>query len=1015
MKRTIKFAWLLFAALLLFALVFPFATAADGTYTVTVVVTNNEETPSDYGMIALRAGNVEIPTETGEYTVPAGSRIDITATPKNGYEFVGWVYYCNGDQIGVDNGGEVSSFLEEIGADYTVHAKFRPCTYSVNYVGQTNNYGFDYHGPTGYLLSSSLQSRTYGVDATVPTPVLSNGSHTFLRWEAYRQPGDTSSFATLTETENVIGGTSFTWDIYLVPVWQTESFDVTRMDGYRNENGVFVPLTDDPVTASIEYGTVVNGNTFGDDRSYRGYAYDPLTAEKETDYTEITVKTNSESNKVYRYYTARAYTVEYEDCEGVLNDWENAGAAYRTHTYDQNTVIPNPARTGYTFGGWEIVTSGGDLWNTDTGIVNLVDNGNGTWTLHGKAYDSSLSGEVSVKLRALWDPITYTVTYDPATLYGNDVSALPTSCEYNVPFIISPSMTRTGYTFLGWRISGTADDPVTTFVIPASGRTDDVTLEAVWNANTYTVTLDTAQGSQTLTERGTESVSVIFDAALPAITPPACEGWDFTGYYLGNDLYYNADGTPAVAAWIIDAGGTLSARWRIQIGEWKQKLDRDFASYRGGENVEGLLLAAKTSAEALDPSAATFEEQLQAIYLGVAARVGFEKSRDDAVAELRAYYDGLVATEAYNENGSGELKTLLANAINAINSTETVSEVEVQRLALAAHSGMDAVLVNFLSSVTERSAVHMTSLTGVPKGTELSVEQDDVGSVRSQIRAALRRGTVTLYPTYKADASHPDAKSARKLLSSMDAVALYRMSLSADPEEGDALTFRLLIPENLRSDGSYVVAYYDNRTETVTVLETTDGEDNELVFYAPYAADFVVFREHVTKTAPVLAILSCVLLLQIAAIAVLLLDRYRARARAVAFPLLAVAALRVSPSGSLTAVWILIALAIVLQGVLVYLILSAGWIHRRKERELPDIDEDDEFRAEPDEAAQTDDEREPLLDIPTEDELPQDDAVAAISLDPETTEADNAVDWTGVRLEETTKKPFDPLDGDGWE
>lgn len=1008
MKQTIGFAWLLFAALLLFALVFPFATAADGTYTVTVMVRFDESggsTIADDGTYVQVLHATKLTANTYSFSSSSGEMLELVSNPVAGYQMYRWE--LDDSVAGPSTSYDEQYTVDAISGDSTITLVLRPLEYHISY---ENEAGFN--GASLSYTTPPPDTHTYGQTTTLVAP-RELQTHTFQYWTVYSTDGSTRTLLGTREAGATLGANEITSDLVLVAHWEPKSFSVTRHDGYLDGNNDFHEFG--TVSGTAEYASSVSGlsdNIWNTNPTYRGYVFDAASAVEGTDYTVLaTVSYVAENNHVYRYYTARAYTVEYEDCEGVLNDWGNAGAAYRTHIYDQNTVIPNPARTGYTFGGWEIVTSNGDLWNTDVGIVNLADNGDGTWTLHGKAYDSSLSGEVSVKLRALWNPITYTVTYDPATLHGNDVSGLPSSCAYNVPFIISPSMSRMGYTFLGWRISGTADDPVTTFVIPASDRTEDVTLEAVWNANTYTVTLDTAQGSQTLTERGTESVSVTFDAALPAITPPACEGWDFTGYYLGNDLYYNVDGTPAVAAWIIDAGGTLSARWRIQIGEWKQKLDRDFASYRGGENVEGLLLAAKTSAEALDPSAATFEEQLQAIYLGVAARVGFEKSRDDAVAELRAYYDGLVATEAYNENGSGELKTLLANAINAINSTETASEVEVQRLALAAHSGMDAVLVNYLSSVTERSEVHMTSHTGVPKGTELSVEQGDVGSVRSQIRAALRRGTVTLYPTYK---GHPDAKSARKLLSSMDAVALYRMSLSVDPEEGDALTFRLPIPENLRSDGSYVVAYYDNRTETVTVLET-ERIGNELVFYAPYAADFVVFREHVTKTAPVLAILSCVLLLQIAAIAVLLLDRYRARARAVAFPLLAVVALRVSPSGSLTAVWILIALAIVLQGVLVYLILSAGWLRRRKERELPDADESDEFRAEPDEAAQTDDEREPLLDIPTEDELPQDDAVAAISLDPETTEADNAVDWTGVRLEETTKKPFDPLDGDGWE
>lgn len=1266
MKQTIKFAWLLFAVLLLFALVFPLTVIADGsTYTVTVMVRFDEPggaTVADDGTYVQVYNATKLTANTYSFS-SSGQMLQLVSNPVVGYEVLRWE--LNDSVAGLSTSNDEQYTVDAISGDSTITLVLQPVGYHISY---ENEAGFN--GASLSYTTLPPDTHTYGQTTTLVAPKELQ-THTFQYWTVYSIDGSTRTLLGTREAGEVLGAGEITSDIVLVAHWEPKSFAITRHDGYLDGNNDFHEFG--TVSGTAEYASSVSGlseSIWDTNPTYRGYVFDAASATEGTDYTVLaSVSYVAENNHVYRYYTARTYTVEYENCADVLNGWGGATAAYRTHVYNRNTVIPNPSREGYTFGGWEIVTSNGDLWNTDDGIVNLADNGDGTWTLHGKAYDSSLSGDVSIKLRAVWNPITYSVTYDSATLFGNDISAAPTSCRYDNTLLVNLGLTRTGYTFLGWRIAGTTDEPALTFVIEASTRTEDVTLEAVWRANTYTVTFDTAHGSQILTEHGTETSTVTYDAALPAITPPACEGWDFTGYYLNNVLCYHADGTPAVDAWNHDADKTLVAHWTIRshhvtilvvdgenadrsdrvtvkvnsenydptnvysygtamlieitvnsgsdkmvkwngtaishtvsltpasfspasftlgdadvtitvvllpkqetpafgvdygnealtgltagtyrvdtdteswsfrvgadgsvtpynsnhadparlsgvfgktlsicllgeenvrsdsdpqiialaarpaapvsgtnilrvedvvsdrpglevkvssgeltyeyaysrsdtavpenwqdsprieglnagtpyyiyirvkasanyphgetviverttlssryLAEWIQKLYGDFGAYRGGENVETLLLAAEESAKALQPSA-TYEEQLDSIYRGVADRVGFEKRRDDAIAELRAYYATLAATEAYNGNGSGELRLLLANAIEAINSPATASEVEVQRLFLSAYSGMDAVRVNYLSSVTDRSEVHMTSTAGVPKGTNLSVEQGDAASVRSQLRAALRRGTVVLQT---GSASVTDA---RKLLSSKDAVAFYRMFLSAKPEDGDTLEFRLLIPENLRSETGFQVVYYDNRTETVTVLPT-DREGNELLFYASSAADFVVFGEHVTHTAPVLAVLSCVILLQIVAIAVVLVGRYRARANAAAFPLLAVAALGVSPAGSVTAVWILIALAIILQGMLVYLVLSTGLIwRRRKERELSDVDVDDELTADPD------DESEPTLDVPTEDDLPLGDYVAWEALDPEMNETDNAVDWTGVRPEEMQSAEFMP-------
>ncbi len=1271
MKQTLKKSLLLgVLLLLLLAFAVPFsAFAEDTTYTVTVMVKFGSESGSaipDNGTYVQVYGATKLTENTYSFSPTSGEQLRFVSNSLKGYRVYQWEVEDSVEGSSTSSLYVTDYTVGSISGDSTVTVVFHPEEYDISYENEE-----DFNGASLSFTATPPYVHTYGQSTALVAPKTLQ-THTFRYWTVYTVDGTTRTLHGTREAGEVLNANEITSDLVLVAHWEPKSFAVTRVDLYRDENGdehEFDAAT--PVTKSAEYASSVSGkdDDWENDVSHRGYTFDAATAVEGTDYTVLDSVSHVEANnRVFRYYTARTYTVVFDNCD----------LASVTHTFGRPTVLVNPSRIGYTFAGWQITRSNGDDWKAGDVTVETdgtwsLNGSGGVWTLFGDTYDSGVPGtDVSIRLRAKWEPVRYTISYDPATIYGNDVSALKSGYYYEdgETVTVPDSFGRDGYAFLGWRVLGSSEEPAKPFVIGARERAENITLEAVWQANVYTVTFDPANGSPA------ETADVTFDGALPAITVPAREGYDFTGYFLGGERYYNADGTAVEGkTWTTVGSATLTAEWtirkhtvavsvtdgqgndrsarvtvtvngaaydpaaeydygteltvrvevragesdkivgwngaavahgtaysatfslgdrneeiaaiilpkaatpafgvdyvgetltgfagaegvyRVEAGgamwsfrvaadgsvspydgdhadparlsevfgntrvvlkvvrcgngvsdsdsdaqeielaarpaaprkeadqirvsapvsdrakleialnvgnlvyeyaytrsetavpenwqdspvfenlnagtpyyvhvrvkavegvcphgevyteqattrrdaflrEWIEKLYRDFEPYTGGENVKALLESAEREAAALEP-AADYEEELDSIYRGVAEQIGFEKSRDDAIAELRAYYEGLVATEAYRQSGNETLLALLEEAINAINSGATASEVDVQRASLAAHKGMDEVRVNYLSSVTAHSEVRLYSPAGLAKGTVLSAEQGDAASVRSQLRAALRRGTVVVSQE-KSDRT--DAASARKLLSSMDAVAFYRMFLSSRPEEGDLLEFRLLIPENLRSESGFVVAYYDNRTETVTVLETR-REGNELAFWAPSAADFVVFSEHVTNTAPILAVLSCVLLLQVVAIAVILAGRGRAKAYSAAFPLMAALAVRVSPSGSLTAVIVLGALAVVLQIVLVWLVVATG-ITWRKKPEPPEAGGDDERNPEPadeavptllDETVDTEAEQGPPLTSLTEDDLPPDGYQVSESLDPETSEEESAVDWTGAR------------------
>lgn len=102
---------------------------------------------------------------------------------------------------------------------------------------------------------------------------------------------------------------------------------------------------------------------------------------------------------------------------------------------------------------------------------------------------------------------------------------------------------------------------------PSSGRmgiysaavTGNIEIFASAEPQTYTVSLDSRGGSG-----GTESVSATYLSAMPAITPPARDGYTFGGYFTeidgGGTKYYEYDGNPT-RNYDIPGGLQLYAKW----------------------------------------------------------------------------------------------------------------------------------------------------------------------------------------------------------------------------------------------------------------------------------------------------------------------------------------------------------------------------------------------------------------------------------------------------------------------
>ena len=149
-----------------------------------------------------------------------------------------------------------------------------------------------------------------------------------------------------------------------------------------------------------------------------------------------------------------------------------------------------------------------------------------------------------VELTAQWTPIEYTITYNGLEGATHSNPATYTIESETITFA-NPTSNRTGYTFAGWN--------------PASiqtGSTGNKTVTATWTANTYTVTLNTNDG--TINAGNVTSYTYGVGATLPANVTKS--GYTFAGWFDNDGL----TGT-AVTTIPADATGnkTYWAKWTI--------------------------------------------------------------------------------------------------------------------------------------------------------------------------------------------------------------------------------------------------------------------------------------------------------------------------------------------------------------------------------------------------------------------------------------------------------------------
>ena len=317
-------------------------------------------------------------------------------------------------------------------------------------------------------------------DSRNPTQYYSNQSNVSL----YNPTREHYTFANWSYNGSAVTQINASWatDIELVANWNAYGYSITyNLDGGTNNSA-------NPSTHGIESGAISLAQP-----TKNGYTFIGWTGSNgNTPELDVTIPAGSTDNLTYNAnWSLNTYTIDYQ-MNGGINNPSNPV----TYTVLDNTIVlATPTRDHYDFKGWK--------------------DGNSTIT---RIYPSNAR---NYTLTATWSAHNYSITYNLDG--GTNNSANPSTHGIESGAISLAQPTKNGYTFIGWTGSN-GNTPELDVTIPA-GSTDNLTYNANWSLNTYTITYVLYGGTNAAKNPSsytTEDTIVLKDASKDYYT---FEGW----------------------------------------------------------------------------------------------------------------------------------------------------------------------------------------------------------------------------------------------------------------------------------------------------------------------------------------------------------------------------------------------------------------------------------------------------------------------------------------------------------
>lgn len=374
------------------------------------------------------------------------------------------------------------------------------------------------YNPNGGYNAPASQTKVHGVTLTLSSSVPYRFNYEFVGWATNSNSSVASYYAGGSYTDNA--------SVTLYAVWRYKP--ATYTVAFDANGG-----TNAPSSQTKTYGVTLTLTTLIPTR--RNYSFVGWSKDRNAtsaSYTAGGSYTDNASVTLYAVwvYSPESYTVRYDANGG------SGAPSGQTKTYGVPLTLSmgKPTRASYEFLGWATSKSA---------------------TASEYAPGERYTDEASVTFYAVWRyvPKTYTVSYDANG--GSNAPGTQTKTENIALTLASTIPAREGYTFRGWAttpMATTADyQPGGSYTANAA-----VTLYAVWEKDSYTVSYDANGG----TGAPSSQVKKYGETLKLRTEIPTRSGYDFLGW---------AESSTATSATYLaganyseNAGITLYAVWR---------------------------------------------------------------------------------------------------------------------------------------------------------------------------------------------------------------------------------------------------------------------------------------------------------------------------------------------------------------------------------------------------------------------------------------------------------------------
>jgi uncharacterized repeat protein (TIGR02543 family) len=436
--------------------------------------------------------NFGTPTTTTQSLTAAGN-VALTSNgfTRPGYSFAGWNTVALGGGTAYTDGQSVN-----FSAATTLYAQWAVTSQSVTY---------SLNGATTGTLPTQANVATGSSFTTAASTGITKTGYTFGGWTD-------GSATTPASTSYLMGANSVT----LTAVWTPTSQTVTYL---LNGGSGTAPTQANVLTA----GTFTVASTTS---TKAGYSFGGWTDGTNNYLANSTYTMGATNVTLTAIWNATSQSISYNAGSGTGTIAATTGNTGASVTLADGTGM---SRLGYTLASW----------NTNSA-------GTGTSYTAGSALNMPAGG---LTLYAIWSANTHTVAYSLNGGSGTVPTQTDVATAATFTTAASTGINKAGYTFGGWSDGSTTTPASTSYLM----GTANVTLTAVWAANTNTVTYDSQLGSAVSAGSFTTGGSL----TLPA-TNPVRAGYSFAGWFTAatGGTALQSPYSPSATA-----GITLYAQW----------------------------------------------------------------------------------------------------------------------------------------------------------------------------------------------------------------------------------------------------------------------------------------------------------------------------------------------------------------------------------------------------------------------------------------------------------------------